>query len=166
MPTVADEILRANSEYAVNHELLPIGPRPTRHLIVLTCMDTRISMRILGLKQGEAHILRNAGGIVTEDVLRSIIVSHHFLGTQEVVIINHTDCGMLLFQDHELRERLTDKYGTAAIAPSQFHAFTHLEKNVREQIQKLRSHPWIANEMPITGFVYHVETGRLTSVPE
>src|SRR5436309_13640313 len=124
-------------------------------------MDTRLSIRTLGLKVGEAHILRNAGGIVTEDVLRSIIISHHFLGTQEVVIINHTDCGMLLFEDHELRERLTDKYRTAAIAPTQFHAFKNIEKNVREQIQKLRSHPWIADEMPITGFVYDVTTGRL-----
>ena len=164
MPTVADEIILANAEYAKTHELLSIGPRPSRKVIVLTCMDTRLSIRTLGLKVGEAHLLRNAGGIVTEDVLRSIIISHHFLGTEEVVIINHTDCGMLLFSDHELRERLKQKYGTAAIAPAQFHAFTHLEKNVREQIQKLRSHPWVADEMPITGFVYDVKTGKLNKV--
>jgi len=162
--SLADHILLANAEYAKTHELLTIGPRPRRKLIVLTCMDTRLSIRTLGLNVGDAHILRNAGGIVTDDVLRSIIISHHFLGTEEVVIINHTDCGMLLFKDEELRQRLQEKYGASAATPAHFHSFTDIEKNVREQVEKLRAHPWITDEMPISGFIYDVKTGLLRRV--
>ena len=137
MPIVK-QIIEANIEYAKAHELLHIGPRPARRLIVLTCMDTRLSIRALGLKPGDAHILRNAGGTVTEDVLRSIIVSHHFFGTQSVIVINHTDCGMLRFNDRELREALRQKHGADAAVPAEFHSFTDIERNLREQMQKFQ----------------------------
>src|SRR6266851_698741 len=91
--SVIDEVLEANDNYARTHELRALTPRPERKLAVLTCMDTRLSTRTLGLKEGDAHIIRNAGGIVTDDSLRSLVVSHHLLGTEEFMIINHTDCG-------------------------------------------------------------------------
>jgi len=161
---IVEQIIKANIEYAKAHELLDIGPRPARRLIVLTCMDTRLSIRVLGLKPGDAHILRNAGGTVTEDVLRSIILSHHFFGTQSTIVINHTDCGMLRFNDRELREALRQKHGADAAVPAEFHSFTDIERNLREQMQKIRSHPWIPTKMRIAGFVYDVKTGLLRRV--
>ncbi len=119
---------------------------------------------MLGLKTGDAHIIRNAGGIVTEDALRSLIISHHLLGTQEFMVINHTDCGMLTFKDEELRQKLQQQTGTVTVAPVYFHAFSDVEENVRQQVQKVKSHPWIPKHIPIRGFVYDVKTGRLTEV--
>jgi carbonic anhydrase len=128
-------------------------------------MDARLTIEpMLGLETGDAHIIRNAGGIVTEDALRSLIISHTLLGTQEFVVINHTDCGMLTFRDGELRARLERQTGTATVVPSAFHAFRSLEENVRQQIQKIQSHPWIPKQVPIRGFVYEVKTGRLREV--
>jgi carbonic anhydrase len=133
-------------------------------VVIITCMDTRLSIRTLGLEVGDAHIIRNAGGIVTEDVLRSLLISHYQLGTEEFVIINHTDCGMLTFTDEEFRARLERSSGTASISPNQFHAFKDVEKNVRDQMQKLKSHPWIRKEIGLRGFVYDVKTGRLKEI--
>src|SRR2546421_8972896 len=130
-----DEVNAAYEIYSRTHELRRLTPRPERKLAVLTCMDTRLSIRTLGLKTGDAHIIRNAGGIVTEDALRSLVVSHYLLGTEEFMIINHTGCGMLTFKDEDLRRKLQQTTGTAAVAPNHFHAFGGLEENVREQIQ-------------------------------
>src|SRR5947207_14439000 len=162
--TVIDDVLAANEIYSRNHELRKLTPRPQRKLAILTCMDTRLSIRTLGLDTGDAHIIRNAGGIVTEDVLRSLLISHYQLGTEEFVIINHTDCGMLTFTDEEFRSRLERLSGTATISPNQFHAFKDVEKNVRDQMQKLKSHPWIKKEIGLRGFVYDVKTGRLKEI--
>jgi carbonic anhydrase len=162
--SVTDDILVANEAYAKNHVLKHLSPRPARKLAILTCMDTRLSIRTLGLDVGDAHIIRNAGGIVTEDVLRSLLISHYQLGTEEFVIINHTDCGMLTFTDEEFRARLERISGTATISPAQFHAFKNVEKNVRDQMQKLKSHPWIKKEISLRGFVYDVATGRLKEI--
>src|SRR5450755_3764880 len=101
--SVIDEVLAANEIYARTHELRRLTPRPERKLAVLTCMDTRLSIRTLGLKAGDAHIIRNAGGIVTDDTLRSLVISHHLLGTEEIMIINHTDCGLMQAGEEELR---------------------------------------------------------------
>ena len=140
---------------------------PARKLAVVACMDARLIVsQILGLKAGDAHIIRNAGGIVTEDALRSLIISHHLLGTQEFIIINHTDCGMLTFKDEELRAKLQKQTGTAVVSPHAFHAFTNLEENVRQQIQKVGSHPWVPKNVSVRGFVYDVRTGRLKEVAE
>src|ERR1700678_4809030 len=130
--SVIDEVLEANEIYARTHELRPLTPRPTRKLAVLTCMDTRLSIRTLGVSIGDAHIIRNAGGIVTDDSLRSLLVSHYLLGTQEIMVINHTDCGLMQTTEKELRTRIQNRSGTAAIAPAFFHAFQNIEENVRQ----------------------------------
>jgi carbonic anhydrase len=103
--SVIDEVRAANEIYSRNHELRKLTPRPERRLAVLTCMDTRLSIRTLGLKTGDAHIIRNAGGIVTEDTLRSLVVSHYLLGTEEIMVINHTDCGLMHTSEQDLRTR-------------------------------------------------------------
>ena len=165
--SVTDEVLKANEEYARNFALGHLPLPPARKLAVVACMDARLIVsQILGLKAGDAHIIRNAGGIVTEDALRSLIISHHLLGTQEVIIINHTDCGMLTFKDEDLRARLQQQTGTAAVSPASFQAFTNLERNVQEQIQKLKSHPWVPKQISVRGFVYDVKTGKLKEVRE
>lgn len=162
--TVIDEVLKANEEYARKHELRHVSPRPKRRLAVVTCMDTRLEKRTLGLDTGDAHILRNAGGIVTDDVVRSLVVSHHLLGTEEVMIINHTNCGLMEKAEEELRRLVVNRAGSDAVAPERFFAFQNIEENVRHQVQKLRSHPWIAKQVPVRGFVYDVQTGRLREV--
>jgi len=164
--SVIDELLTANHEYMQGFRVGSLPMVPARKLAIVACMDARLILsHMLGLKAGDAHLIRNAGGIVTEDALRSLILSHHLLGTQEFMIINHTDCGMLTFKDDELRSRLQRETGTAAVAPATFHAFANVENNVREQVQKVRSHPWIPSHIPVRGFVYDVRTGRLTEVP-
>lgn len=163
---IIDEILAANLEYARGfpHGGLPM--RPARKLAVVACMDCRQAVfQMLGLKQGDAHIIRNAGGIVTDDVLRSLIVSHHLQGTQEFMILNHTDCGLLTFKDEEFRQELHQRTGKAAATPAHFYAFPNLEANVREQVQKVKSHPWMTESISVRGFIYDVKTGRLNEVP-
>ena len=164
--SVIDEVLAANEIYARNHELRALTPRPQRKLAVLTCMDTRLSIRTLGLKTGDAHIIRNAGGIVTEDSLRSLVVSHHLLGTEEIMVINHTDCGLMQSTEEDLRTRIQKRTGTAAVSPAFFYAFQNVEENVRHQLQKLRTHPWIPEKMIVRGFVYDVSTGLLREVTD
>jgi carbonic anhydrase len=160
--SVTDEVLRANEAYARNFNLGSLAKPPARKLAVLACMDARLSVeQLLGLKTGDAHIIRNAGGIVTEDALRSLLISHHLLGTQEFVIINHTDCGMLTFSDDELRSRLERSTGRSAVVPAYFHSFRDVEENLRRQIERLRSHAWIPSQVAVRGFVYEVESGRL-----
>src|SRR5260370_7751546 len=125
-------------------------------------MDARlVPSQSLGLKAGDAHVIRNAGGIVTEDALRSFILSHQLLGTQEFIIINHTDCGMLTFKDEDLRAKLIQQTGSSPVAPVAFHAFRDLEENVRQQIQKIKSHPWLPKTTPVRPFIYDAKTSRL-----
>jgi carbonic anhydrase len=160
-----DTVLAAGEAYARDFSYRELRARPVRGLVVVACMDARMHLEeMLGLEPGDAHILRNAGGIVTEDVLRSLVISQQLLDTRAIMIVNHTDCGLLTFRDEELRERLRRQTGVAAVAPSCFHAFSSLEENVREQIQKVRSHPWIMPETLVRGFVYDVRTGRLAEV--
>jgi carbonic anhydrase len=164
--TAIDTALEANQQYAERFTQGGLPGRPTRHrLAVVTCMDCRVHVsKLLGFDLGDAHIIRNAGGIVTEDVLRSLIVSCHIAGTQEVMIINNTKCGMLTFKDEELARRLQQQTGKTPVVPARFYAFTDLEENVRLQIHKLRSHPWIPQSVPVRGFIYDVDTGRLSEV--
>jgi carbonic anhydrase len=162
--SVIDEVLTANEVYARTHELKKLTPRPERKLAVLTCMDTRLSIRTLGLRTGDAHIIRNAGGIVTDDALRSLVVSHYLLGTEEFMVINHTDCGLMHTTEQELRTRVQNRAGTAAVAPAFFHAFQNIEENVRHQLEKLDTHPWIPKSVAVRGFVYDVSTGKLREV--
>jgi carbonic anhydrase len=164
--TVIDEVLAANEIYSRTHELRELTPRPKRKLAILTCMDTRLSIRTLGLTTGDAHIIRNAGGIVTEDALRSLLVSHYLLGTEEIMVINHTDCGLMHTSEQDLRTRIQNRTGKAAITPSFFYAFQNVEENVRHQLQKLRTHPWIPESVAVRGFVYDVTTGRLHEIKD
>ncbi len=162
--SVIDEGLEANELYSRTHELRRLTPRPERHLAVLTCMITRLSISTLGLKTGDAHIIRNAGGIVTEDTLRSLVVSHYLLDTKEFMVINHTDCGLMHTTEHDLRNSIQNRTGTAAISPAFFYAFQNIEENVRHQLQKLRTHPWVPKEVAVRGFVYDVTSGRLREI--
>jgi carbonic anhydrase len=162
--SVIDEVLIANEKYAQTHELRKLTPRPERKLAVLTCMDTRLSILTLGLKAADAHIIRNAGGIVTDDTLRSLLISHYLLGTEEFMVINHTDCGLMHASEQDLRTRIQASAGTAAIAPAFFFAFKDVDQNVRHQLQKLRTHPWIPKTVVTRGFVYDVASGRLREV--
>ena len=163
--SVIDEVVEQNRAWAAAFELGKLPMPPARKLAVVACMDARLAIEpMLGLKTGDAHIIRNAGGIVTEDALRSLIISHHLLGTEEIMIVNHTDCGMLTFDDAGLRKKLRDETGLVPVAPAAFQAFSDLEQNVREQIMKIRLHPWIPQSVPVRGFVYDVKSGRLNEI--
>jgi carbonic anhydrase len=164
--SVIDEVITANAAYARTHELRKLSPRPERKLAILTCMDTRLSIRTLGLQTGDAHIIRNAGGIVTEDSLRSLIISHHVLGTEEIMVINHTDCGLMQATEQEMRTAIENRTGIAEAVPTLFHAFKDVDENVRHQLRKLHAHPWIANQAVARGFVYDVASGLLHEVME
>lgn len=164
--SVIEEVIAANEIYARTHELRTLTPRPARKLAVLTCMDTRLSIRTLGLKTGDAHIIRNAGGIVTEDALRSLVISHHLLGTEEIMVVNHTDCGLMKASEQDLRATIQNRTGTEVATPAFFYAFQDIDQNVRYQLQKLRSHPWIPREVAVRGFVYDVTTGLLREIKD
>lgn len=163
--SVTDEVLAANGKYAAQFKLGDLAMPPARHLAVVACMDARLTVEeMLGLKTGEAHIIRNAGGCVTEDALRSLIISHHLLGTNEFLVINHTDCGMLTFKDDELRTRLEKESGATPLAPASFNSFGDVADNVRRGLQRIRTHPWIPKQISVRGFVFDVKTGKLTEV--
>ena len=162
-----DDAIKANDNYSRGFSHGNLAMPPARKLAIVACMDARLTIEpMLGLKTGDAHIIRNAGGIVTEDVVRSLIISQQLLGTQEVLVINHTDCGMLTFKDDELRSRLVNSTDKLAVVPARFYAFNDVEQNVLEQIQKIRTHPWIPQQIKVRGFVYDVKTGRLNEVRE
>ncbi len=163
--SVIDESLQQNHHYAKNFKLSHLPMPPARKLAIVACMDARMTIEpMLGLQTGDAHIIRNAGGIVTEDALRSLIISHYLLGTQEFMVINHTDCGMLTFKDEELKKRLHETHHTASATPDAFHSFSDLKQNVREQVEKIKSHPWTPKNVPVRGFIYDVQTGQLSEV--
>ncbi|HEX5481089.1 MAG TPA: carbonic anhydrase [Terriglobia bacterium] len=163
--SVIDETLKANEEYARSFSQSQLPMPPGRKLAVVACMDARLDIpRILGLKAGEAHIIRNAGGIADESALRSLIISQKLLGTQEFMFIHHTDCGMLTFKEEELGAKLRKETGSAAVAPGRFYAFSNLDEDVREQVQKVKAHPWIQKNTLVRGFVYDVKSGKLREV--
>lgn len=160
-----DETLLANQRYASAFTLGHLPMPPARKLAIVACMDARMTVeQFLGLKTGDAHIIRNAGGLVTEDALRSLIISYHLLGTREFMIVNHTDCGMLTFQDAELKKSLHASTHQFSAVPAAFLPFSDVDENVRLQIAKVKSHPWIPQEVPVRGFVYDVHTGSLREV--
>jgi carbonic anhydrase len=160
--SATDDALKANQKYASAFDRADLAVAPAKKLAVLACMDARLTVAdVLGLKDGDAHVIRNAGGIATDDALRSLIISHHLLGTREVIVINHTECGMLNLDDRELLNRLEAK--TGAVAPVEFHTFKNLEVNVRQQIARINNHPYL-RELPVRGFIYDVKTGKLHEV--
>jgi carbonic anhydrase len=138
-------------------------PAPRRKLAVLACMDARIDpARLLGLEEGDAHVIRNAGGVVTDDALRSLAISQHLLGTEEVVLIKHTDCGMLALSDDEFADRLERETGSRP--EWRAHGFADLEQAVRDGVERIRSSPFVPRSERVRGLVYEVETGRLREV--
>jgi carbonic anhydrase len=158
-----DAVLRANQRYAPNYNPARILRRPRLNLAVVTCMDTRLSYRTMGLRPGDAHVIRNAGGIVTGDALRSLLISKYVLGTREFMIVNHTDCGLMKATDEELNRRIEQEAGVAASEPVTFHAFTDVAENVRRQMRNLSAHSWIG-DTTIRGFVFDVDDGHLREV--
>ena len=165
--SAVDELLEANLEYArhFNKGHLPMPPR--RRVAILTCMDARlVPSRQLGLEEGDAHVIRNAGGRA-RDALRSLVISQQLLGTREVAVIHHTDCGMLTFRNEDLRAKLRDALGADAEREAQgldFLPFADVEQSVRDDVAFLRSSPLMPTDIPIRGFVYDVRTGRLSEV--
>jgi carbonic anhydrase len=137
--------------------------KPNRKLAIVACMDARLNVHeVMGLERGDAHVISNAGGVVTDDEVRSLAISQHLLGTEEIVLIHHTDCGMLTFTDEEFSERLEEHAGAR---PSwQAHSFPDLEADVREQAGKLRESPFLAHTESIRGLIYDVDTGELHEV--
>jgi carbonic anhydrase len=139
---------------------MPHSPR--RKLAVIACMDARLAVEeILSLEVGDAHIIRNAGGLATDDALRSLVISQHLLGTEEVVVVEHTDCGMLRFNDQDVRRELAARTGVDVDLP--LLPFGDLETNLRAQVERIRSHPWI-KEAPVRGVIYDVDTGEMREV--
>ena len=163
--SATDDLLRNNEAYAQSFDAGDLPMPPAKKVAVLACMDARvIPSRILGLQTGDAHIIKNAGGVVTDDAIRSLAISQHLLGTEEIILIHHTDCGMLTFTDEEFAERLERETGERpSWAP---RAFTDLEEDVRESIRRLRESPFIPRKHSIRGFVYDVTTGRLSEVTQ
>ena len=164
-PVRSSEYARAlaeNERYAAQFDRSGLALPPSRKLAVLACMDARLTVEdVLGLRTGDAHIIRNAGGLATDDAIRSLVISQHLLGTEEVVVIEHTGCGMLTFRDDEVRRRLAAETGVDSDLP--FHAFPDLESNLRAQVERIQTHPW-TKEVPVHGVIYEVETGRLREV--
>jgi carbonic anhydrase len=141
----------------------PPAAAPRRKLAVLACMDARLDPAgVLGLEAGDAHVIRNAGGVVTDDAIRSLAISQHLLGTEEIVLIHHTDCGMLKVTDEEFAAKLEQDCGERPDWTAQ--AFGDLDESVRESIARLRESPFVPNTESVRGFVYEVETGRLREV--
>lgn len=158
-----DELLEANRAYASHFDKAHLAMPPRRRVAIVTCMDARIvPSRQLGLEEGDAHVIRNAGGRA-QDALRSLIISQQLLGTREVAVIHHTDCGMLTFRNEELRAKLRDAQGADA-ADVDFLPFTDVEQSVRDDVAFLRASPFIPREIPIRGFVYDVRSGSLSEV--
>ncbi len=154
--------LTENERYTAQFDRSALPLPPGRKLAVLACMDARLTVEdVLGLRTGDAHIIRNAGGLASEDALRSLVISQQLLGTEEVIVIEHTGCGMLTFDDDAVRRDLAKKTGSEVKLP--LLAFDDLEENLRAQVEIIRAHPWI-NDVPVHGLIFEVETGKLRLV--
>src|SRR5579872_4929796 len=157
--SVTDELLQANNAYAAQFTKGALPVSPARKVAVVACMDARMDpARFLGLEEGDAHVIRNAGGRAA-DALRSLIISQQLLGTREIVVIHHTDCGMLTFTDEQLRAKVKDELGADTTMP--FLAFSDLEGSVRDDVAAIRTSPLLLPDVPVRGFIYDVKTGRL-----
>ncbi len=163
--SIIDKALIANQTYAKTYDR-KLGGRPMPKIAVVTCMDPRLSdlPGMLGLPEADIDVIRTGGPAVTEDVLAELIVSNRILGTTEIMLLNHTGCGFTTFTDEELNAKLSSLTGDASPAPMRFFSYKDPEQNTREQIKKVRSHPWIAKEVPVRGFIFDVETGLITEV--
>ena len=160
--SATDDYLRNNAAYAAGFSG-PLPLPPSSHVAVVACMDARLNVYgILGLKEGESHVIRNAGGVVTDDEVRSLAISQRLLGTTEIILIHHTDCGMLTFTDDGFKRAIQDETG---IKPEwAAEAFTNLDEDVRQSIARIKASPFIPHKDSIRGFVFDVATGKLNEV--
>jgi carbonic anhydrase len=158
-----DDLLARNASYAEGHPEALLPPAPALRLAIVTCMDARLETgALLGLEEGDAHVIRNAGGVVTDDVIRSLTISQRLLGTREIMLIHHTDCGMATFTDEDLKDEIERETGTRP--PFAMKAFSDLEANLRQSIEQVKASPFIPHRDRVRGFVYEVESGRLREV--
>lgn len=160
--SATDELLTANEAYAEGFSG-PLPLPPAKHVAVVACMDARLDVyALLGLNEGEAHVIRNAGGVVTDDVIRSLAISQRLLGTREIVLVHHTDCGMLTFTDDGFKAQIQQETG---IKPAwSAEAFADLEEDVRQSVRRINANPFVPHTESVRGFVFDVATGRLTEV--
>jgi carbonic anhydrase len=182
---VLDEVLTANAAYAASFgDKRNLALPPARGFAILTCMDARLDpAKYAGLAEGDAHVIRNAGGRASDDAIRSLVISYKLLGTSEWFVIHHTDCGMEFFTDDVMRDLLQHSLETARLGPDGFRdvgrgpgstegkyidwlTISHKEKSVLEDVARIRSHPLVPKRIPIYGYLYDVKSGRLIEVPE
>jgi carbonic anhydrase len=161
--SATDQLLRNAEAYAAGFDNGDLPTPPARKVAVIACMDARLHPEVvLGLSEGDAHVIRNAGGVITDDEIRSLAISQRLLGTEEIVLIHHTDCGMLSFTDEEFKRGLLDDVGVEPEWSAE--TFTDLDENVRESIARIQASPFIPRKESVRGFVYDVHTGDLREV--
>jgi carbonic anhydrase len=161
--SVIDELVRNSEAYAASFDKGDLPLPPAKRIAVLACMDARLNPHaLLGLAEGDAHVIRNAGGVVTDDEIRSLAISQRLLGTEEIMLIHHTDCGMLTFEDDAFRQSVQEDTGIKPEWPAE--AFKDLDEDVRQSIARIKASPFIPRKDGVRGFVYEVETGRLREV--
>jgi carbonic anhydrase len=163
--SIIDGALRANATTAKEYDPRRNKP-PKPKVAIVTCADPRLTgiEEMLGLAAEDVDMIRNFGTVIDDDAIRSLVLSTRLLGSKEIMIINHTECGMLLFTDEEFEDRLRKETGKSPIAPDRFFSFTDAVQNTKEQIEKARSHPWISPDVPVRGFMFDVSDGRLSEV--
>jgi carbonic anhydrase len=161
--TATDDLLAHNHAYAASFDKGDLPLPPAQKVAVVACMDARLNVYgALGLSEGDAHVIRNAGGVVTDDEIRSLAISQRLLGTEEIILIHHTDCGMLTFTDDEFKASIQDETG---IKPEwAAESFCDLETDVRQSVSRIKASPFIPRKDSIRGFIYEVDTGRLREV--
>jgi carbonic anhydrase len=160
--TVTDDYLANNADYAKSFDG-PLPLPPSKHVAVLACMDARIDVyRVLGINEGESHVIRNAGGVVTDDAIRSLAISQRLLGTTEIILIHHTDCGMLTFNDDDFKRAIQDETGVKP--PWSAEAFPDLAEDVRQSLQRIENSPFVTKHTSARGFIFDVATGKLDEV--
>ncbi len=161
--SVTDTLLKNNESYGQKFNKGALPMPPGKKIAVLACMDARLNpYGMLGLTEGEAHVIRNAGGVATDDAIRSLVISQRLLGTREIVLVHHTDCGMLTFKDDAVKQQIEAETGIRP--PFALEAFADLDKDVRQSIARIKASPFIPHKDQIRGFVYDVKTGRLREV--
>ena len=161
--SATDELLANAEAYAESFDKGDLPMPPARKVAIVACMDARLSpFALFGLEVGDAHVIRNAGGVVTDDEIRSLAISQRKLGTEEIILVHHTDCGMLTFTDDEFRQQIQEETGIKPVWPAE--TFSDLDEDLRQSLARIKTSPFIPNKDSVRGFVYDVETGRLREV--